>query len=175
MRHSNLALVLIRLRIDDEPHLVLIRDRKWGDWTLVGGHVEPYEKSDWARAAARECDEELAPLKFGQDFVLLPLLKEPLRWGPIPSKSADGELTTYRAQFFALRFLRAPTECLTQLPADDFRIVSESAYGVERAAHDKVARAAKALGGLSRVALAWDSALVSPPIRKADLQAMPVG
>lgn len=41
------------------------------------------------------CDEELAPLKFGKDFSLLPLLKEPLRWGPIPSKSADDEPTTY--------------------------------------------------------------------------------
>src|SRR5215472_18551361 len=120
MRSSELALVFIRLNIRGEPHLVLIRNRKWGDWTLVGGHVEADEKNDWARAAIRECNEELAPLHFGDDFTLLPLLDQPVRWGPLPSKSAGGEPTIYTAQLFALRFLKPPAECLSRLPQEEF-------------------------------------------------------
>jgi 8-oxo-dGTP pyrophosphatase MutT (NUDIX family) len=54
MRHSELALVLIRLKVNADPCHVLIRHKKWGDWSFVGGHVEPDEKNDWARAAVRD-------------------------------------------------------------------------------------------------------------------------
>jgi 8-oxo-dGTP pyrophosphatase MutT (NUDIX family) len=160
MRHSNLALVLIRIEINDEPHLLLIRDQKWNDWTLVGGHVEPHEQNDWAFAAARECNEELAPLRYGRDFILVPLFIEPMRWGPIPSKSADGELTTYAAQVFALRFLATPAKCLEQLPPGEFRLVPESVYVTDLSrSRDKVTIVARALGGLSQAAMAWDASL----------------
>jgi hypothetical protein len=162
MRHSNLALVLIRIETNDEPHLLLIRDRKWGDWTVVGGHVEAHEGNDWALAAARECNEELAPLRHGRDFILLPLFSEPMNWGPIPSKSAGGEPTSYTAQVFALRFLTAPADCLERLPPGDFCLVPESVYATGRSAsQDKVAAVARALGGLNRAAMSWDTALSS--------------
>lgn len=164
MRHSDLALVLVRLKIKSEFHIVLARHEKWNDWTLIGGHVESNERNDWARAAVRECNEELAPLEFGRDFILLPLLDQPLRWGPIESKSAGNEPTIYTAQLFALRFLKAPEECLSRLPQEEFRLVRESeAAGTQGI----VSVATKALGSLERVSLAWDDALSSAPLRAA--------
>lgn len=155
MRHSELALVLIRLKMNAEPYHVLIRHKKWGDWSLVGGHVEPIEKNDWARAAARECNEELAPLSFGSDFILLPLLDQPLKWGPIPSRSADNEPTMYTAQVFVLRFLKPPAECLARLPADDFGFVRES----EIIARKQEALTSRIVNRVNRRSVAWDSTL----------------
>jgi hypothetical protein len=164
MRHSKLALVLIRLNVNSTPHQVLMRHRKWNDWTLVGGHLEPEEKNDWARAAARECEEELAPLRFRDDFTLLPLLDEPLVWGPVPSKSAGDELTVYSAQLFALRFLRSPTECLERLVRkDDFCIVPEEEIlkGNRGAPEHKVALPTRALNRIERPMLSWDTVVSS--------------
>ena len=161
MRHSDLSLVLIRLKLGSEPYHVLIR-HKWGDWSFVGGHVEPGEKNDWARAAVRECNEELAPLRFGADFTLLPLLDQPLRWGPVASKSANDEPTTYAAQVFALRFLRPPADCLRQLSAHQFRIVRESELLVHQ--HDPEAVTTRTLNRVDRAALAWDNALSTLPM-----------
>jgi len=171
MRHSELALVLIRLKLNSEPYLVLIRHRKWNDWSFVGGHVEPGEKNDWARAAVRECNEELAPLRFGDDFTLLPLLDQPVRWGPLASKSAGGQSTMYTAQLFALRFLKPPGECLSRLPADEFRIVREADITGPSPQDTTVALTARALGKLDRAALAWDAALSSLPFRTQPLPA----
>ena len=162
MRYSELSLVLIRLKIDSEPYHLLMRHKKWQDWSFVGGHVEPGEQNDWARAAARECNEELAPLQFGKDFTLLPLLEQPLRWGPVASKSASGEPTIYTAQVFALRFLRSPIECLARLPPSEFRIVRESELVTGR--HDPDAITARTLRSVSRSSLAWDAALSSLPL-----------
>src|SRR5262245_27329052 len=128
MRESDLAYVIIRLSIQAEPHLLLVRHRKWNDWTLVGGHVEDGEKNNWARAAVRECNEELAPLRFGEDFILLPLLDRPVKWGPVRSRSAGGEPTRYTAQLFALRFLKSPADCLRQLPDGEFLLVPETEF-----------------------------------------------
>lgn len=165
MRRSDLALVLIRLKIDGEPHLVLIRHRKWNDWTLVGGHVEQDEKNDWARAAARECNEELAPLRFGEDFTLLPLLDQPIRWGPVASRSAGYEPTLYTAQFFALRFLREPMGCLARLAPGEFRIVRES-EAIEPSPDGSIALTERALLSVDHRALAWDAMLSAPvPLR----------
>ena len=169
MRHSELALVLIRLKIDSEPHHVLMRHKKWNDWSLVGGHVEPGERNDWARAAVRECNEELAPLRFGEDFTLLPLLDQPLRWGPLASKSAGGEPTIYTAQVFALRFLRSPVECLARLPAGEFRIVRESE--IVTGQQDPDTLTARTLHRVAPSSLAWDTALSSPPLAVQSLPA----
>ncbi len=172
MRHSDLALILIRLNIKSEAHMVLTRHQKWNDWTLIGGHVETDERNDWARAAVREANEELTPLRFGEDFILLPLLDEPIRWGPLPSKSAGNEPTIYTAQLFALRFLKAPLECLSRLPRDDFRIVRESDVSKGKTPPEGILSvAAKALGTFERAALAWDVPLSTPPLNSGSPQA----
>jgi len=169
MRHSDLALVVIRLRVNAESVHVLIRHKQWNDWSFVGGHVEPHEKNEWARAAVRECNEELAPLKYSEDFTLIPLLDQPLRWGPVHSLSAGGELTTYTAQLFSLRFLRAPAECLAKLSARDFRLVRESELVSSR--HDSDAVTARAINRVDRSAVAWDGALSSLPLPTQSLSA----
>lgn len=157
MRHSDLALVVIRLILDAKPYQVLIKHPKWGDWSFVGGHVEAYEKNDWARAAVRECDEELAPLKHSADFILLPLRAQPLRWGPTTSRSAGGAPTIYTAQLFGLRFLQDPAECLLRLPREDFRLVRESDIRADTLV-------ARVLGNVDRRAVAWEDSLSALPL-----------
>jgi len=169
MRHSELSLVLIRLKVNSESHHVLIRHKKWRDWSFVGGHVESHEKNDWARAAVRECNEELAPLVFGRDFTLLPLLDQPLRWGPVPSKSADNEPTLYTAQIFALRFLKSPAECLARLPMDEFCLVRESEL-VDRTRNSN-ALTARAIDKVNPTSLSWDTTLSSLPLKSQTLSA----
>ena len=67
-RHSDLALVLARVDVDGTPHWLLRRHAKWGDWSLIGGHVEPGEGDDWTLTAVREANEELEPrLHSGRD------------------------------------------------------------------------------------------------------------
>jgi len=161
MRTSDLALVLIRLNVGEEPHLLLTRHRKWGDWSLVGGHLEPDERADWAKAARRECNEELAPLRYGEDFLLLPMLDRPVRWGPVPSRSAGNEPTVYSAQIFALRFLKPPQECLARLPQTEFRLIREAE--LVGASVEEPPLPARALRAVPRRAMAWDRALTSPP------------
>ena len=169
MRYSELALVLIRLRIHAEPYHVLMWHKKWHDWSFVGGHVESHEKNDWARAAVRECNEELAPLKFGDDFTLLPLLDQPLRWGPLASKSASNEPTIYTAQIFALRFLKPPAECLAKLPANEFCVVRESDIITRPQRPD--ALTARAINNAVPTTLAWDASLPSLPLKSQSLPA----
>lgn len=101
---------------------MLHRHPKWGDWSLVGGHVEQGEEDDWLKTASREAEEELAPLTLGGDFTVEPLPVE-LRWGPCPSRSAGGMPTEYRARYFVLRFLKDPREILDVLPESEFRLV----------------------------------------------------
>lgn len=122
MRHSDIAYVLIRLRSEGHEYLLLHRHAKWGDWSLVGGHVEPGEEGDWLATAAREACEEMAPLKHQEDFEL-ERLGVRLQWGPRPSRSACGLPTEYRAEYFILRFLRTPSEVLRMLPRGDFQLV----------------------------------------------------
>jgi hypothetical protein len=166
MRHSDLALVLVKLKIKSEAYFVLARHEKWKDWSLIGGHLESDERNDWARAAMRECNEELFPLRFGEDFILLPLLDQPIRWGPTQSRSAGNEATIYTAQLFALRFLKEPTDCLARLSRDQFRVVPESeVIGTEAYKEGMLSVASKALGSLDRVSFAWDNPLASSPLK----------
>lgn len=126
VRQSDLALVLARVDVDGVPHWLLRRHPKWGDWSLVGGHVEPDEVHDWAATAVRESNEELAPLVCGVDIAIDPLLDEVSSWGPVPSRSAGGALTNYRVRWFQVRFLRDAVECLQRLPQGDFALIPES-------------------------------------------------
>lgn len=123
---SDLALVLARFDVDDSPHWLLRRHPKWGDWSLVGGHVEPGETENWSLTAVREANEELEPLVHGIDFVIEPLTPALSSWGPVASRSAGGTPTHYRARWYQARFLRDPAECLRRLPHDDFALVPES-------------------------------------------------
>ena len=152
-RHSDLSLIVIRLLVDSQRCHLLIRDQTWDDWSLVGGHVEPDERNDWARAARRECQEEIAALVSDEDFVLLPQLEQPMRWGPVPSRSAGGAPTTYRAQVFLLRFLRSPR--LAGLPASEFRLVPEAEL-----TSNLVARIVAVIPAMP---LSWDAAVPKLP------------
>ena len=51
IRQPDLALVVARIDVDGTPHWLLRRHPKWGDWSLVGGHVEPDEVLDWMLTA----------------------------------------------------------------------------------------------------------------------------
>jgi 8-oxo-dGTP pyrophosphatase MutT (NUDIX family) len=125
-RHSDLALVLARVDVDGTPHWLLRRHAKWGDWSLIGGHVEPGEGEDWTLTAVREANEELEPLTCGVDFVIEPLPLDVSSWGPVASRSADGAPTRYRARWFLARFLRDAAECLRRLPLGEFALVPEA-------------------------------------------------
>jgi NUDIX domain-containing protein len=127
IRQSDLALVLARIDVDGVPHWLLRRHPKWGDWSLVGGHVEADERGDWSLTAVREANEELEPLVHGIDFVIEPLSSVLSSWGPVASRSAGGAPTNYRARWYQARFLRDAAECLGRLPHDDFALVPESA------------------------------------------------
>jgi hypothetical protein len=126
VRHSDLALVLARIDVDGTPHWLLRRHPKWGDWSLVGGHVEADEQGDWLLTAVREANEELEPLVHGIDFVVRPLSVALSSWGPVASRSAGGAPTNYRARWYQARFLRDPAECLGRLPNEDFALIPES-------------------------------------------------
>ncbi len=123
MRHSDIAYVLIRLQSEGRDFLLLHRHAKWGDWSLVGGHVEPGEEGNWLATAAREAAEEMEPLKLREDFDVEPLQLR-VHWGPHPSRSAFGTPTQYRAEYFVLRFLRTPEEVMRRLPEGEFRLVA---------------------------------------------------
>lgn len=122
-RHSDLALVLAKLDVDGEVCLLLNRHKKWGDWSLVGGHVEPGEEQDWAITARREATEELAPLAPERDFLVATQAVAHHKWGPVPSRSAGHVPTTYEARYHCLKFLADPQSCLARLPAEDFVLV----------------------------------------------------
>lgn len=119
--------MLARFDVGGVPHWLLHRHRKWCDWSLVGGHVEPDERSDWMLTAMRESNEELDPLACGIDFAIDPLALPISAWGPVESRSAGGAMTTYRVRWFCARFLRDPTDCLQQLAREDFALVPEPA------------------------------------------------
>jgi len=168
MRHSHVAYVIIRLPTIAGTSLLLRKHEKWGDWSLVGGHVEDWEIDDWSRAALREASEELEPLVAEQDFCVSPIHNEPFTWGPERSRSAHGERTLYHIQYFNLAFLRDPIELLSRLPAAEFILVPESAIDSEGNALGRpVHRARRFLAGIEAVAPAWGKAL--------DIQCIPTG
>ena len=179
-RRSRLAYVVIRLAVDGRDCYLLRAHAKWGDWSLVGGHVELDELGDWALAARREAEEELEPLRYGRDFDVIPVPNGPKRWGPVESRSAGGASTVYEAEWFALTFLRDPVECLSELPRDEFLLVD-----LELAVHAPfdanvaplLARLDQSLpGGLGSVPVAWHASLdetrVSTPVRHAAASAV---
>jgi 8-oxo-dGTP pyrophosphatase MutT (NUDIX family) len=163
MRSSSLAFVLIKMKIGAYDHFMFIRHPKWGDWSLVGGHVEPGEEDRWERTAIREANEELSPLTWGHDFDLAELLHGAVSWGPVQSRSAGGHPTLYTARYFALRFLGDPRRLLPALSSADFIFVPEAHLEDgkwEQDIADTLLQLARVIpGGLSAVPPAWPRAL----------------
>lgn len=163
MRLSRVAYVVIRLQVGDADSFLLRMHRKWGDWSLVGGHVEDDELDDWSKTARRESDEELEPLRSGADFTIQELGLGVVAWGPQSSKSAGGAATRYEAQWFALRFTRDPHACLAALVPGEFLLV-ERELAREDPTRAEVASLLARLddifpGGLAAIPLAWPDAL----------------
>ena len=123
VRQSHLALVVIHLNVEGLPHLLFHRHPKWGDWSLIGGHVESDEETNWHVAAQREADEELAPLRLGEDFAVETKWNGELKWGPVPSRAKNNVPTIYVARYYLLRFLVDPSEALARLNPHDFALV----------------------------------------------------
>jgi hypothetical protein len=111
-RHSKIAVVLFLLDVGGEPHLLLLHHGRWGDWSLVGGHIEPGETP--LETAVRETEEELPPLHVGEDLAIAPLLADPIEWGPVASRSARAP-THYTAWIYFARFLKDPSVVLNRL------------------------------------------------------------
>jgi 8-oxo-dGTP pyrophosphatase MutT (NUDIX family) len=123
-RHSQISVVLLVLDIDRAPHLVLLHHARWGDWSLVGGHIEADESP--LEAAVRETEEELAPLRVEVDLRVSPLLATPLSWGPVSSRSA-GVPTQYTVWFHYGAFLVEPSAALPRVSSSEIAYLPMSA------------------------------------------------
>ena len=164
IRHSQVAFVLAKLRVQGVDCLLLNAHHKWGDWSLVGGHVEQWEKDDWRSAAAREVSEEMAPLRCGEEVDVESLRLPDSEWGPVESRSAEGKLTTYRARWYVLRFRTDPRESLSKLPAREFCLVPLDELPKWERLSSVVRRAAELLpGGWPSLPLSWDEDLAEAP------------
>ena len=148
---EELALVLIKLQVVDkeEPHYVMMRHTRWGDLSLLGGYLEPSDWGDWAKAAKRECNEDLAPLKHRKDFLLLPIFSQPLN---LPEFQVTG-------QIFTLRFQTDPMECLNRLPKKGyFQAVAESeATSLRDSSDDRLSMTARVVLSALGTPLSWDT------------------
>jgi len=162
VRRSDIAYVLIRLHSEGRDFLLLHRHAKWGDWSLVGGHVEPGEEGNWLATAAREATEEMEPLKLREDFDVEPL-QICMEWGPHPSRSAFGAPTQYRAEYFVLRFLRAPIEVIRRLPQGEFRLVPVDTIGDDESVSLPVRKLLDHVGpGFDALPRSWEAEVELP-------------
>lgn len=163
MRKVALAHVVVKLKAPNgDSYYLLHRHEKWGDWTLVGGHVEPGEEDLWAETARREAEEEMPPLRHPSDFMLAPLLPSPLTWGPRNSRSAGDAPTLYKAQFFGLVFRRDPAPLLTGLEARGFLLLTEAQLHKHPEVGDVLRQLEQHLaGGLESVPAAWSGPSVA--------------
>ncbi len=161
IRRSNVAYVLAKLRVRGVDYLLLNAHKKWGDWSLVGGHVEPWDES-WKAAAAREVAEEMAPLQYGSEVEVEREVGH-REWGPVRSASV-GVPTRYEARCYSLRFRAHPRECLSRLPPDEFRWVNLDRVHQDPAVASVVKDADGWLpGGLQGLPLSWDEDLDDLP------------
>ncbi len=143
-RKSDLAFVLPKLQVGGREYYLLHWHRKWADWSLIGGHVEAWETTNWRDTAVREANEELEPLRAGCDFEVERAPVAKLEWGPVPSRSHQDAPTLYRAEYYGLRFLVDPLVSLKRLPARSFALfdVEASSSG---GLSDTLARVARQL------------------------------
>lgn len=175
LRRSDVVYVLAKLRVGGADYLLLNAHRKWGDWSLVGGHVEPTD-IDWRSAAAREVQEEMAPLRYGDDVEVEPLEgPTTTEWGPVPSASAGGAPTRYRAALYVLRFRADPRSCLSRLSREDFRLFRLKDL---KSLHDHLSSIVLRVDdlipeGWHAVPLSWEQDLDDVPLRTSSLPATP--
>jgi len=164
VRQSRVAYVLAKLKIRGQEYLLLNAHRKWGDWSWLGGHVEPSDADFWA-AAARETREELAPLGYGEDVEVQRDELACSEWGPVSSVSAGGAPTTYQARWYLLRFKSNPKACLARLPRDEFRLVRLSDLSDSPDVSSVVKKLAHLVpGGWSALPLSWSDDLDETPL-----------
>lgn len=122
-RRSDVVYIVVRLALHGQDYFLFRKHTSWGDWSLIGGHVEPEEQRDWSVAATRETEEELEPLRVGFDVRVSSLVPDEICWGPEPSRSSDNQPTYYKSRWYWLEFLRDPHECLRRLNPEDFILV----------------------------------------------------
>jgi 8-oxo-dGTP pyrophosphatase MutT (NUDIX family) len=154
LRHSRISVVLFLLDIDGKPHLLLLRHLRWGDWSLVGGHIEGSETP--LETAVRETEEELAPLRVGTDIRVAPLVTDPVTWGPVLSRSA-GAPTRYTVWFHYGVFLVDPTLALARVHDARLGYVATGALTQMRWPRNitNILARLRAVEGFSRVPPAW--------------------
>lgn len=162
IRSSQVAYILAKLRIRGVDYVLLNAHRKWGDWSLLGGHVEASDAT-WQAAAEREVSEELAPLLYGKDIEVRPGEVGRLEWGPVASRSAGGVPTEYRARCYALRFKSDPRVCLSKLPQEEFALIRLSDLAHAPRISSVVEKAGRLLGGWKELPLSWDADLDDAP------------
>ena len=92
-RTTRTSLVVVRLLVAGESHHLLTRTGKLDGWSMVTAPLKYEEGLDWHRAAVRGAEEQLAPLRVGEDFHLVPLSDEPLSW---VSKSIGATTMSYQ-------------------------------------------------------------------------------
>ena len=170
-RTSDIVYVVARLEHARRAYVLFHAHAKWGDWGLVGGHVEAWEKDNWDAAAARETGEEMSPLHVDIDVALEPLTSELIEWGPEPSRSAGGAPTIYRTRWYSLRFLRDPVACLNALDVAQFLLVDEQR--VAEGHDDDLSNLLQRLGTRPR-SLSWaepvDFSELRVPVRRYESQ-----
>ena len=88
------AFVVCRFVEGGEPRVVLMKDPRWGDYTLIGGHEEPEDHNNLESTARRETFEELGCGRNAEEFQLFPLTNE-IPFGPAWSKSASNKACSF--------------------------------------------------------------------------------
>jgi 8-oxo-dGTP pyrophosphatase MutT (NUDIX family) len=104
------AFIVCRIKRSGEPYVLLVRDERWGDLTLIGGHEEPADRKDLDNTARREAMEELGAACASGCINLVPLTKE-IGFGPTWSKSAAA-YKKYSFKFYGMQFKEKP--CLKE-------------------------------------------------------------
>jgi 8-oxo-dGTP pyrophosphatase MutT (NUDIX family) len=100
------AFIVCRIKRSGEAYVVLVRDERWGDLTLIGGHEEPADRRNLDNTARREAMEELGSACASGRIKLVPLTKE-IGFGPTWSKSAE-VYKSYRFKFYGMEFEKGP-------------------------------------------------------------------
>lgn len=168
-RTSKVSVVLFRINLRGEDSLILLRHAKWGDWSLVGGHIELGETP--LDAAVRETEEELAPLRAGLDFAIVTEPLATLSWGPVESKSAGRAPTTYSAWVFCGELLRPPSDFVRSIADAELAAVALRHLDVNDwpgGVTNVLARIVEARVSLTSVPLAWRE-----PVSARELPSLP--
>ncbi len=106
MNQSNIVYALIKLKINGKDLLLLRYNKKWKDFSFVGGHVEKDEEDNWEKAIIKEIEEELPHSQFGYNFKVSPYTKK--LFLPDRISKTTGKMTRYSVQWYHLNFIKNP-------------------------------------------------------------------